>query len=543
MLLSDSSGERRMMLRTLYCRFVAATGRSGPTVSIALYIVLLLYPSLGQTQNAASLQGWVSDAGTGKPLAGVTVEIAGWPLGTFTNDQGYFHITDLADGTYTIRFSASGYRPVAESFSLQGSSGAEFEVALVPVVLHQQESITVGSGPAESLQSARLPDLALSSAETQQLSTTLVGDPLQALHWLPGVASNNDFESRFSVQGAAFRRVGVYLDGVLLRNPFHTIPGVSGVSITAFDNDLFNVITLDTGLPALNSSDRTAGILSLHTREGSNRRLTVTGSTSLTSSTISLEGPLGRNRRGSWLASIRKGFPGYILRHTSSSPKIVAGFTDFYGKLSYNPNLQHHLNVILMNDSSSLDSAIAAGDGVETLLAGDFNFRLIHLVWRYVPNERWMITNRGAFFQERGNSLYLDGLAQSRDIYSEWVWSSDGTRVWANSNTLQFGLLLRRMRENGFVPLIDLRTSSPLRDWLRSVLPSTFFDLFHFGPGSPQQLNTFQGSLLHGGGYLQHSWSAAQNRVLLTTGLRWDRLNVSPSQAVSPQVSLALAAG
>jgi hypothetical protein len=40
---------------------------------------------------------------------------------------------------------------------------------------------------------------------------------------LPGITSNNDFEARFSLRGADFSRIGLYLDGILLHEPFHLV--------------------------------------------------------------------------------------------------------------------------------------------------------------------------------------------------------------------------------------------------------------------------------------------------------------------------------
>ena len=137
-----------MMLRKLYRRFAAGSGRCGPAGGIALYTVLLFYPSLARAQAAGPLQGWVSDVATGESLAGVAVEISGWPLRTVTDNQGYFRIADLAVGEYTIYFSAAGYHPAEKSFSLRASTGTDFEIVLVPVLFHQRESITVNSGPS-----------------------------------------------------------------------------------------------------------------------------------------------------------------------------------------------------------------------------------------------------------------------------------------------------------------------------------------------------------------------------------------------------------
>ena len=97
----------------------------------------------------------------------------------------------------------------------------------------------------------------------------LADDPLRAVQSLPGVTSNNDFDSEFSLRGAPFDRIGLYLDGVLLHSPFHTTDGQSGDgSLTIFNGDMTDDMTLYEGAWPVRYSDRTAGILAVDTREG-----------------------------------------------------------------------------------------------------------------------------------------------------------------------------------------------------------------------------------------------------------------------------------
>jgi protocatechuate 3,4-dioxygenase beta subunit len=59
----------------------------------------------------ASLQGQVTDAATGQPIAGVLVEIVG--LGSVTTlADGTYGIIGIPPGTYTVRFSHPDYETV-----------------------------------------------------------------------------------------------------------------------------------------------------------------------------------------------------------------------------------------------------------------------------------------------------------------------------------------------------------------------------------------------------------------------------------------------
>src|SRR6185369_17840172 len=90
--------------------------------------------------------------------------------------------------------------------------------------------------------------ITLECEERKNLASVLADDPLRAVQSLPGVTSNNDFDSEFSLRGAPFDRVGLYLDGILLHSPFHTTDGQSGDgSLTIFDGDMTEDMTLYEG--------------------------------------------------------------------------------------------------------------------------------------------------------------------------------------------------------------------------------------------------------------------------------------------------------
>ena len=64
------------------------------------------------------------------------------------------------------------------------------------------------------------------------------------------------------MRGADFSRIGLYLDGVLLHEPFHMLQGqqVSG-SATAFNGDIVEELELHEGAFPVRYEDRTAAVL------------------------------------------------------------------------------------------------------------------------------------------------------------------------------------------------------------------------------------------------------------------------------------------
>src|SRR5262249_37573442 len=157
-------------------------------------------------------------------------------------------------------------------------------------------------------------ELRVEGAGRKRRASVVGEDRLRAVQGLPGVTSNNDFSSEFSLRGAPFSRVGLYLDGILLHAPFHTTDGqADNGSLAIFNGDATDDMTLYEGAWPVRYSNRTAGILAVDTRDGSRQSVQGQGSVSASNAGILLEGPWRRNSRGSWLVDFRKSYLQYIL--------------------------------------------------------------------------------------------------------------------------------------------------------------------------------------------------------------------------------------
>jgi hypothetical protein len=123
-----------------------------------------------------------------------------------------------------LNVSTVGYH-LKRPFHLDAGDVKEFEVILSPETFRRTEAVVVEAGPFETTRQDSPATLVLAGNDAKNLASVLADDPLRAVQGLPGVSSNNDFDARFSLRGADYSRIGLYLDGVLLHAPFHMLEG------------------------------------------------------------------------------------------------------------------------------------------------------------------------------------------------------------------------------------------------------------------------------------------------------------------------------
>src|SRR5664279_438281 len=184
-------------------------------------IAVLLLAGVLQAQPAAEVRGSVVDARGGEALSNGVVQLVGGPYRDTTDASGRFRITGVAAGDYVLNVSTVGYHLLKKSFHLDAGETKDFEVILSPETFRQTDTVEVQASPFEPARQDSPSTLVLGGNDAKNLASVLADDPLRSVQGLPGVSSNNDFDARFSVRGADFSRIGLYLDGVLLHAPFH----------------------------------------------------------------------------------------------------------------------------------------------------------------------------------------------------------------------------------------------------------------------------------------------------------------------------------
>ncbi len=189
-----------MRIATLLCLFLLLAGR---------------VPAF-----AAEVAGSVTHAETGEPLENVNVTVEGTSLGAVTNIRGEFLLDNVPEGAYTLIVSHVAFRPKRVPFGSAGEARLTFDIELEPAV-HMSEGVLVRFDRVEA-DKATVP---FTNITDEELETRYFGQDVPvALEGVPSLTTTTDAGnalgySYVSMRGIDFKRVGVFLNGVMLNDP------------------------------------------------------------------------------------------------------------------------------------------------------------------------------------------------------------------------------------------------------------------------------------------------------------------------------------
>jgi hypothetical protein len=485
-----------------------------------LYLCIIFIASISAAAQDPSgeVNGRVVSSRGNEPLALVQTQLAGTSFRVVTSSDGTFRIMGVPAGQYTLQASIVGYYTLHQDFALASGETKNFEIVLTPLNARITQTVDVSADTFEVGLETSASEFTLEGDERKNLASVLADDPLRAVQSLPGVTSNNDFSSEFSVRGAPFNRVGLFLDGILLHSPFHTTDGqVDNGSLTIFNGDLTEDMSLYQGAWPVRYSDRTAGILAVETRQGNREKARGQVSASASNAGLLLEGPIGENKRGSWLADFRKSYLQYILNRIDFGDQapMVFGFTDGQARVDYDLTPKHAVSLAYLDGTSDVNRRRFRDElGTNSVMTSGFRFTLANFGSRYSPNQHVLVSNHLAWSREAGNVANRDDAELSDQSFYEWTWRGDVTVV-SGRNTLEFGGDFRRLRQDGLMTQ------------------------FIYAPALVPSLNRFSGVAHEAGAYVQDSIAFASGRGHFTAGLRQEEFSAGPVQITTPYSSLS----
>ncbi len=293
-----------------------------------LGLLVLVFATSASAQKF-TLSGYIRDADTGENLIGATVIEPSSFQGTVSNTFGFYSIT-LPAGEYSLRFTFVGYQ--AQEMAISLNENISLNVSLNPgttleaVVVTAEENIEL---------SPRMSTIDVPIEQIKALPV-LMGetDLLKSLQLLPGIQGGTEGASGIYVRGGGPDQNLILLDGVPVYNVSHLFGFFS-----VFNPDAINRVSVVKGGFPARYGGRLSSVIDISMKEGNNQKLHGEGAIGLISSKLTLEGPLGKDKKTTFLVSGRRTYIDLLTRpiiRASSGGDASGGyfFYDFNAKVN-----------------------------------------------------------------------------------------------------------------------------------------------------------------------------------------------------------------
>ncbi|HKD79001.1 MAG TPA: TonB-dependent receptor [Candidatus Angelobacter sp.] len=473
--------------------------------------------SLGCSAYSAEIKGKVVSATSGEPLTRVHVSVLERKLSAVTGEDGGFKISDVPPGKFTLQVAAVGYRLVNTSFEVSAvGADKEFSITLVPETLRRTEVVDVKGDVFHGDNQAIPSQLTLTPQELKASATVLANDPFRAMQSLPGVAppENDDFFGEFNVLGVPFGFVGIYVDDVVVPQPFHTVPLNDAASLSMFSTETIQEMSLMEVAYPVRYADDSGAALAIRTREGSRTRPHFTITAGMADSEFLGEGGLGSSGKGSWLVSGRRSYLNYLVRNRIGDPTTDVSFEDGDIKLNYDLTPRQGLSLYALMGHTDVNHT-EPGSTANTFATGNNDLDLVRLGWRFAVTPKLLLDSNAGYIRQRFSINNTFDVPLNTDYYGEWEGGTRATWNWSKGSTMEAGYTVRRLRDSGYL------------------------QFFNFSETQPTLGGLSNDTGIRQSGFAQQSTSLFGSRVHLMAGLRWDQMDQIDFHPVTPQVSAA----
>jgi hypothetical protein len=301
--------------------------------------IIFLTASTAAYSQQGTIRGFVYEKESGEPAIFTSVYLYKTTYGAVTDVNGYFTLSKIPDGNYTVIVTFIGYDTLRENITITSGSVLTKKYYLDKASI-SLEGVSIIAEHTEQRSETRTSVVKVTPKQIKQIpSIGGQADLAQYLQVLPGVVFTGDQGGQLYIRGGSPIQNKVQLDGMVIYNPFHSI-GLFSV----FETDILRTADIYSGGFGAQMGGRISSVMDLTTRDGNNKRIAGKIGASTFGAKVLLEGPIVKQKAGS------SGSSSFLLSYKNSyleqSSKIFYSYidenglpfnySDLYGKFSIN---------------------------------------------------------------------------------------------------------------------------------------------------------------------------------------------------------------
>ena len=515
---------------------------------LLFFLLTMVFLSPSYAQNNGRLSGKVVDRTTQQPLAGISVSLQDSVRATMTDSSGIFSFSGLEVKSYSILFTGTGYKPQAY-YNIVISAGNEtnLNIELEPAITSLSEVVIRSSRRTAAAATIESP-LSVQRLTTEEIRSNPGGnfDISKVIQTLPGVGGGvggGGFRNDIIIRGGAPNENVFYLDGIEIPviNHFQT-QGSSGGPQGILNVSFIEDVRLSSSAFEARYDNALSSVFQFRQRTGNPNRVQGNIRLSATDLSATLEGPVSRNKKTTFLASARRSY--LQLLFSLIDLPIRPNYWDFQTKITHQLNEKTTLSLIgigaidafrfaklkeataeklyVLNSNPFINQwNYTAGINLKKLVKdGYVNLALSRNsfdndIQQYQDNETMLPQEKTLSYQSREteNKLRLD----VNKYRNGWKWAYGVSIQLAEYQNNTFNVLRRELKDDSgtiIQPAESINFSSPLKNFWRM------------------------------GGFVQVSRRFFDSRLGVSAGLRSDMNSfttkgMQPLETFSPRLSLS----
>ncbi|WP_294262975.1 TonB-dependent receptor [uncultured Chryseobacterium sp.] len=383
-------------------------------------------------QQNYSVSGTLKDKKNGELLIGVTVKVAEDPnISVVSNDYGFYSLS-LPKGTYHLIISNPGFKDFQQMISLEDNTkqdllldSGEGEDRTATI----DEVVVSGIKKDKNLTSAQMGTETISIKNIEKLPV-LFGerDVMKTIQLLPGIKSNGEGNSGFSVRGGATDQNLILLDEATVYNASHLLGFFS-----TFNSDALKDASIIKGNSPAQYGGRLSSVLDVKMKDGNNKAYNVNGGIGIISSRLSVEGPI-QKEKSSFIVSGRRTYADLFLKATDDYKDNKLYFYDLNLKANYqvNENNRLYLSGYFGRDVLGLGDTFDSNWGNTTAT----------LRWNSIISSK-LFSNTSLIYSNYNYDFSLSSNNNTFGLSSkieDWNLKQDFTWFAGNKHSVKFGL-------------------------------------------------------------------------------------------------------
>ena len=351
-----------------------------PLRSIFVLLFFSILTPLVMVGQEAAVRGFVYEASSGEPVIFSNVYLQGTNFGGSTDNNGYFSITRVPEGKYTLLVTYLGYDTIKEVIQLRKGDviNKKYQLTESSVSLG---TVNVTAERIEAITETKTSVINLTPKTLKKIpSIGGQADLAQYLQVLPGVIFTGDQGGQLYIRGGSPIQNKVLLDGMIVYNPFHSI-GLFSV----FDTDMIRNAEVFTGGFSADYGGRISSVMDITTRDGNKNHLSGKLGASTFGAKVLLEGPIvkpktDKSGSSSFVLSVKNSY----LEQSSKSlysyiekDGLPFNFLDIYGKASINASNGSKINFFGFSFDDKVNNYKALSDFGWKSFGGGSDFLII----------------------------------------------------------------------------------------------------------------------------------------------------------------------